>query len=93
MLHCWLTEDLALYRAVDDGNVGQHLRFFQGWVMFANPSSGSRQRWCTVSADVGSGGPLLDALASVAAGAAVVKRDDIGEVIHASVSTVYPTWR
>ncbi|EGD76898.1 hypothetical protein PTSG_08243 [Salpingoeca rosetta] len=50
MVHEWLATDARVITSFDDGDIGQALRFYQGWVMFSNPSGYSK--WYTVHATV-----------------------------------------
>ena len=50
MCHEWLATDAGVITSFDHGDIGQGLRFYQGWVMFANPTGYSK--WYTVSAQL-----------------------------------------
>lgn len=100
MLYQWGATDAGLYKAVDDGDIGQILRFYQGWVMFVGyKGSGTRDTFVRITATLHpkTGDDIVyDVLAGLRTGAwQPLGRQDLERLEEkpACCSCEYPSWR
>lgn len=108
MCHEWLATETKLFKSLDNGDIGQVLRFYQGWVMFINPQG--RGKWWSVYARVPVRSTALNkealgslemisinVLASIRDNKLVVTEENAFEEDIRSVpnctSCLYPSWR
>eukprot|EP00049_Salpingoeca_infusionum_P025821 m.21916 g.21916 ORF g.21916 m.21916 type:complete len:610 (+) comp8340_c0_seq1:235-2064(+) len=98
MVYEWGATDGFFYKSFDNGDIGQAIRFYQGWVMFSDPTIGeSSYVVITARLNTTEGEPvLLDMLKTVRTGELdPLSKSDFQQLMQVPecIQCTYPSWR